>query len=90
MSWGLNVAGSKKDVIEAVRLADAYGDASQIEAVKEFLAKELEAFPDEPGYRAQPMGIKLVANGHHDPSSRSLLISVERVAIGPPAPKASS
>lgn len=88
MSWGMSLVGSKKAVIAAVKKETAYGNQSQLDPVKEFLVKELEAFPEVSG--AGTSGIEVIASGHHDENYRSLSIALRSVALKLDEPESSS
>lgn len=70
MSWSIWVAGTKKGAKRKVAEAKAYGDESQLEMAKKFIAEEIDAFPES------VTGVEVKASGHHDQSTRNLSIEV--------------
>jgi hypothetical protein len=52
-----------------------YGDTSQVEAVKAFIAGELAAMPET------VTGVHVEANGHHDGYQRTVNIKIQPVRL---------
>lgn len=79
MSFSFYKAGTPAQVRAELAADDsfAYGDTSQLDAVKAFISAELAAWP-EPGYYN---GVVVEASGHHDASSRNLSISMRPVKL---------
>lgn len=75
MSWSIWVTGTKQGVKRKVAEAKAYGDESQLEMAKKFIAEEIDAYP------ANVTGVEVKASGHHDASTRNLSIEVRPVYL---------
>lgn len=75
MSWGINVIGKKEAVTKAVAAVKGYGDESQLDAAKAFIASEL-------ALQTADIGVSVDACGHHDSGgNRSLTIKIAQVHI---------
>lgn len=73
MSWSIHVTGTRAGVKRKVQDATAYGDQSQLDAAKAFIITEIDALPE-------PItGVQVKASGHHDPTSRNLMIELQPV-----------
>lgn len=70
MSWSIYAKGHKAGVIRKVKAATCAGDTSQFDAVKSFILSELQQIPESRS------GVTVETNGHHDPSSRSVVINI--------------
>lgn len=75
MSWSLNCAGKRDDVLEQLKSAKGHGDPSQFDRAKAFATAEVEALPAD--------AVVIVEGyGHHDDHSRNAKLDVRRIHPG--------
>ena len=76
MSWSFKFVGSKNAVKREISKHLAYGDQSQLEAVKPLILSEIDAMPES------VRGVEVEAFGHHDDhTTRNLSIKISPVFL---------
>lgn len=72
MSFSIEAAGTVEQVEMQLATATIHGDTSQVDAVRAFIARELEQWPTVAPTSSHVIGAYVRASGHHGDGARNV------------------